>query len=213
MPAKATFSDEFPEAQALRDSATRALEKRPLPASNGHAVDEDTPKRARRGSPMIQAIVVDDDEVGDSDDYDDDSSDLDHGHNHKPHQHNGHGHGNDNDDDDDDESDIEQVYPDGKGGFARDRYQSVSEDEFDDPAGSPSEDDSSRYSIKQPKVKAEQRAASQASKEEGELDSDDEDGKKGRAAKRERRKRNKDFWAAKGGSGLPSSEDSDAASE
>lgn len=141
---------------------------------------------------MIQAIVVDDDEVGDFDDSSDPEP-LD----------------DDADGDESDDSDVQVVYPDGKGGF-KGRYQSVSDDEYEEPSSEP-EDEPSRYAIKQPKAKVDTAQP----KEAGELDTDDDDDpgatakivKKGDAASRQAQgKRNRDFWAAKGGAALPDSD-------
>lgn len=80
-------------------------------------------KRTRRGSPMIQAIVVDDDEVDEadmadsSDEYDVDEEDLVNGDDQ-----------NYDDDGDDDENDsgIVEIFPNGVGGVGRSANESVS---------------------------------------------------------------------------------------
>lgn len=195
IPIKSEFADHFPEAQSLRDASSLTRNKRPRPTTNGHAKD-DSPKRARRGSPMIQAIVVDDDEVGEFDDSSDPEP-LD----------------GDDESDESDDSDVQAISPPKGKGSLKDRYQSVSEDEYGEPS-SEDEDEPSRYAIKQPKVKASESAP----EEEGEVESDDEIApaknakvvRKGDAASRRAQgQRNRDFWAAKAGTGQADSSEED----
>lgn len=175
----------------------------------------ETPGRDRRNSPALQAIEVEDDEVGEFDDTSDDmydQADGDHDYD-----------ANDTFSEGSDNSDIEQIFPQIMGALkksGKDRYQSVSEDSDEDDIKvlSGDEEEETRYSIKQQKSKPKPKSKPNPGSGTNETDSEEEgeildeaptnkvkatDGLT-KKEKRDRKASRKAFWAAKG---VPEAED------
>lgn len=143
---------------------------------------------------MIQAIVVDDEEVGDSDD----SSEPDY-------------HNSDGEyeviERDKDTSDTHVRFSNGHRGYFRGddgRYESYSEDEEDEEDDEANE---SRYSIIKKNANMKNAERRKKMEEERKPTMTQAEKKAKAASQREQGKRNRDFWAAKAGDGGESSSD------